>query len=234
MGDEFRTYLKEGSMLERTAPEEIVSFSNKVFVREIRVFCPLWFAALAGASNFENINDEPHKLNTCALASAAVTRNRNNKMSAYHYRMSTILFHSGVKYDDLVRLNRLGVCMSPVSFCRLQEKLGESLKAKVNVWKKDIETNMSAKSLCEEISAKQLTVEVDDMDIENKKVDLTKETLETYEAFSSQAHDEVTARMEAKKRALPLNNGGCHDEFNEHQLKAVLSDLGDEKLPLFK
>ena len=123
-------YFKEGPILERAEPEEIAAFYNKVFAREIRVFCPWWFAAVERASDIRDIDNEPGKLNSCALASAAVAHSRNSTlMTAYHYRNSTILFHSGAKHDDLVRLNRLGICMPPISFRRLQRKMGESLEA---------------------------------------------------------------------------------------------------------
>ena len=45
---------------------------------------------------------------------------RNAKASAAHYRISTITFHSGVKHDDLTRLNHIGVCMSPDSIVNMQ------------------------------------------------------------------------------------------------------------------
>ena len=38
-----------------------------------------------------------------------------------------MLFHSGVKHEDLVLLNRLGVCMSPDAAIRVQRKIGEQL-----------------------------------------------------------------------------------------------------------
>jgi hypothetical protein len=42
-------------------------------------------------------------------------------MSTLAYRMSTILFHSGVNYQDIVRLNHLlGVCMLPKRMTVLQ------------------------------------------------------------------------------------------------------------------
>ena len=57
----------------------------------------------------------------------------------YHISISVILFHSGSKHDDLVRLNRLGVCMSPKQMVRAQAEMGKQLEGKVNVWKAQIE-----------------------------------------------------------------------------------------------
>ena len=38
---------------------------------------------------------------------------KKRQASAVHYRILTIMFHSGVQHDDLTRLNHLGVCVSP-------------------------------------------------------------------------------------------------------------------------
>ena len=54
-------------------------------------------------------------VNSLALATGTIARVRNTKASSIHCRISTILFHSGVKHDDLIRLNRMGICMSPDS-----------------------------------------------------------------------------------------------------------------------
>ena len=51
--------------------------------------------------------------NSLALATAILARVRNPQASAVHYRISTILFHSGVKHDDL---NRLGVHVSRLHY----------------------------------------------------------------------------------------------------------------------
>jgi hypothetical protein len=37
--------------------------------------------------------------------------------------MSTILFHSGASYHDIIRLNHLNVCMSPKRMIVLQEEM---------------------------------------------------------------------------------------------------------------
>ena len=73
--------------------------------------------------------------NSLALATGTIARVRNTKASSIHYRISTILFHSGVKHDDLIRLNRVGICMSPDSIIRLQNKMNEQLEGRVKIWK---------------------------------------------------------------------------------------------------
>ena len=74
-----------------------------------------------------------------ALASAIICKLRNPKASALHDRISIILFRSGSKHDDLVRLNRLGVCMSPKQMLRVQAEIDKRFEKKVNVLKAQIE-----------------------------------------------------------------------------------------------
>ena len=101
--------------MEARNPDELASFSNKIFMKEVRIFCPLWFDCVRGASGLSQnaFKECGPEINSLALATATLARIRNAKASAVHYRISTIMFHSGVKHDDLRRLNHLGVCISP-------------------------------------------------------------------------------------------------------------------------
>lgn len=52
------------------------------------------------------------------------------------------MFHSGVKHDDLIRLirlNRLGVCVSPDAAVTMQKKMTKQLEGKVQIWKASME-----------------------------------------------------------------------------------------------
>ena len=40
---EFDEYIKSECMLEARNPDELAGFSNKLFMEEVRVFCPVWF-----------------------------------------------------------------------------------------------------------------------------------------------------------------------------------------------
>ena len=84
-------------------------------MKEVRIFCALWFDCVRGASGLSQnaFKECGPEINSLTLATATLVRLRNAKASAVHYRISTIMFHSGVKHDDLTRLNHLGVCMSP-------------------------------------------------------------------------------------------------------------------------
>ena len=91
-----------------------------------------------------------------ATTAAIAARCCNPKMSAVSYRLSTIIFHSGTNYHDLVRLSKFGICMHPQSIVSFEEKLGEKCNAKVQFWKKNIEGNKSAVLLLQETLQKQV------------------------------------------------------------------------------
>ena len=108
----------------------------------------------------------PKAINVMALASASLGRFRNPQLSAYAYRISTILFHAGAKHDDVLRLNHFGVCMSPQSAVALQKQMGENFDAKILNWKKSIEQTMAAVDMLEAVKIEQVPArEDDDMDI---------------------------------------------------------------------
>ena len=174
---EFDEYIKSECMLEARNPDELAGFSNKLFMEEVRVFCPVWFNCALGASG---VSEDAVKVcgpdvNSLALATATIARVRNAKASAAHYRISTILFHSGVKHDDLKRLNRLGVCMSPDSIVIMQKKMNEQLEGKLQVWKDTIVENRCALVLAREILQKQIAT----------PLDLSEESLRSYEFYST-------------------------------------------------
>ena len=75
----------------------------------MRIYCPVWFHCTLGASGLsqEDLREYGPDVNSLALA---IARLRKTKASAVHYKISAIMFHSGVKHDDLICL---GVCMSP-------------------------------------------------------------------------------------------------------------------------
>ena len=81
--------------------------------------------------------------NAIALATSVAARVRNPSMSPLSYRISGILFHNGVSNQDLSRLNRIGICMSPQMILSLQRNLGKNFDAKVLSFKKALEKNCS-------------------------------------------------------------------------------------------
>ena len=127
-------YLKSESMLLSNKPDE--GFSNTIFLEELRIFCPVVYHFVLCACGIQesDVKVKGTAANGVALATAVMCRLRNPKASALHYRISTVLFHSGAKHDDLVRLNRLGVSMSPKQMVRAQSEMSKQLEGKVNVW----------------------------------------------------------------------------------------------------
>ena len=120
-------------------------FSNAKFLEECAVSCPFWTASLKGANGVKRKSDETLKIaNSMALSTVATARARNHKMSALAYRISTILFHSGTKWEDIDRLSKLGICMSPESIVAFQTKMGGSCRVKLFTWKSEIEKRKTA------------------------------------------------------------------------------------------
>jgi hypothetical protein len=109
-------------------------------------------------------------------------------MSALAYRISIILFHSGVSHQDLIRLNRLGVCMTPDMIIKIQYELGRNFDADVLFWKKCLEGRPHATlALLNEIKEKQVPkLEEDDMQLE-VQIDISQEALSDYENYSEDA-----------------------------------------------
>ena len=105
-------------------------------------------------------------------------------MSALAYRISSILFHSGVSHQDLIHLNPLGVYMSPDMIIKLQYELGRNFDADVLFWKKCLEGRPQATlSLLYEIKEKQVPkFEENDMQLE-VQLDSSQEALSDYENY---------------------------------------------------
>ena len=146
VSSEFAEYSRSDSILKGTKPDELAGFSSKHLVEEIRIFCPLWNASVYGAWWTSTQNK-------CCCSSVAA-RARNSTMSALAYRISAVLFHSGVGYDDMRRLNRMGISMSPDIMINLQRQTGESYNSKIQVWKNTIETNRSTVEFLQESEGK--------------------------------------------------------------------------------
>ncbi len=157
---EFKSYGADSeSILNLSEPEDVASFTNKVLMEEVRVFCPFWYSMLLGAMRVgpkESVMTDISEINAAALATSSLIRVKNQTGSAYHYRISTVLFHSGTKHDDIVRLNRLGLCISPQSITRLQNKMNGQLEGKVKLWKTSIEDNKKVAMLCDDIVKYQI------------------------------------------------------------------------------
>lgn len=233
VSSEFEKYLKSGSMLDLKSPDEIAGFSNRIFIKEIKVYCPLWYTLVLGACGLKETDLKylgSYNINAAALATATLVRVRNSSLSALHYRISTILFHSGVRYEDLVRLNRLGVSVSPDSIIRLQRKMGETLESKVQVWKEEIVKNRSTLALCVEVKhCHEPSVEpTQDEGVQDDSIDTTRVTLEGHSMFTDDSFNLLIKLMdeEQQRRGELYHTKGCLD--------SVINCLQTTILPLYK
>ncbi|XP_020611971.1 uncharacterized protein LOC110050397 [Orbicella faveolata] len=208
---EFDEYMKSECMLEARNPDELAGFSNKLFMEEVRIFCPVWFHCALGASGVSQdaLKVCGPEVNSLGLATATIARVRNAKASAAHYRISTILFHSGVKHDDLTRLNRLGLCMSPDSIVTMQKKMNEQLEGKLQLWKEQIVENRSALMLAREVLQKQIAT----------PLDVSEQTLRLYEFYSATGYKALKAMLVVEKERAG------RDVYTTDCLQAVVGTL---------
>ena len=156
---EFQEYCNNAtdSVLKKSRPDYLAAFSNKVLVHEADVWCPFWMNCVRGACNVRDSSQlDVKKINAMALITSVAARGRNETMSAVAYRISAVLFHSGVKHEDLRILNKLGVCMSPDMIVQFQRKMGECCESKVGHWKREIEKAKVASLLLNEVREKQV------------------------------------------------------------------------------
>ena len=227
--NEMSEYLKSESMLLSNKPDEITGFSNTIFLEELRIFCPVVYHFVHSACGIQesDVKVKGTAANGLALATAVMCRVRYPKASALHYRISTVLFHSGAKHDDLVRLNRLGVSMSPKQMVRAQSEMGKQLEGKVIVWKSQIEERKGAELLLEEIKMKQVPdrVETDMEIITEVQVD---NTVLGYNNFTPQGHEYLLREIEVAKQRK--GESTCTDEI----LSDVERGLANSRLPLYR
>ena len=232
---EFKDYCTRSdeseSMLKQCHPTELETFSNKLFLEEVRLSCPYWMSCLLGACKVSSYGDKSiQQLNAMALSTAVAARCRNQLMSAIAYRLSIILFHSGVKFQNVLRLHKLGVCMSPKMILKMERKMGESCGRKLMFWKKEIEESKSAELLLREIKEKQVTRITtqradNDMDLE-VPVDMTESVIQEYDMFDKRVFEHCKTLVSSVKEGLTCLNGDDIDN--------AIGLLSQKKLPLYK
>jgi len=224
---EFKEYCAEktDSVLQKSSPEDLAALSNKILVHEAEVWCPLWMCCVRGACNVSNSREENDKeTNSIALSTAVAAKCRNPKMSAVSYRISTILFHSGVKQDDLKLLNKLCVCMSPQSIVELQRRMGENCEAKLLHWKKEIEKVKGAALLLKEVKQKQVGHHEDEeMRVD---VDFSARTIQTYQFYTPSVFEFCLKQLQI---------GNCDlNSLTDLDLIAATENIAKTKLPLYR
>ncbi|CAB3998266.1 Hypothetical predicted protein [Paramuricea clavata] len=237
LNKEFQEYSTSDCLLKGRSPEELIAFSSRLLVRELQVKCPVWSTCIRGACGLDmdgdSVDVDEVNLNSLALASSIIARIRNKCLSALAYRISSILYHSGTSHQDIIRLNRLGVCMSPNMILHLQRCLGENFDSKVFSWKKEIEekqSDLQVLHLLTEIAEKQLPkvqLQEDDMDLD-VVLDLHKEILKDYSSYDPEVWSTVMQVMEAEKTRRALT------DFTDEVLKCTLKKYQVVDVPYFK
>ena len=225
VGREFAQYSKSDSCLKECSPDQLRVFSNKTLCEEVRVFCPLFYAAVGGACDMRTSDEsDVHRTNALALATSALARCRNPTMSAVAYRISALLYHSGLDSRGLTRLNNLGVCMSPKRMISLQEKMADNFDYKVERWKKEITENRSVMHFLEGVINKQSPERgPDDMELE-VVIDLTESNVETTPFYSKDVYQTALTRVKPNNVA----------EVPEDKLQNTIQALRRGNLPFYK
>ena len=227
VGREFQEYCNNAtdSLLKKSRPEDLAAFSNKVLVHEAGVWCPFWMNCVKGACNVQNPSEpDIKKTNSMALITSVAARGRNPTMSAVAYRISAILCHSGVKYDDQRLLNKLGVCMSPDMIVEFQRKMGESCESKVCHWKKEIEKVKVASLLLNEVREKQVGHHEDE--IMRVQIDFSEKTIEKYNFFEPSAFKFCQENLHSV----------CNekDVLTDQDLEAAAAKIAHVNLPYYR
>ena len=186
---EAKEYSKSESCLKYNTPDQVAAFSNKILCEEIRVFCPIYsrvVRAVCGLGETSKNYDDERAVNAVALATSALIRCRNPNMYALAYRLSLILFHSGISYEDCRRLNHLGVCMSHPMVIDFQIKMSKTFDHKVMNWKREIEETKSTAMFLQEITEKQVPLRAEDDMHTEIVLGLDENTLKDYRYYSDQ------------------------------------------------
>ena len=159
-----------------------------------------------------------------------LARCRNATLSAVAYRISTILFHGGLQYRDMMRLNRLGVCMSPDSIVNFQRQLGVENDAKVLLWKKSIEENYKCLAFLQELKQKQGPIcDEDDMMVDIE-YDFSDATVRSYTSYAPGVYQHCNQLFQT----LLGMKGNTVAVISDQLLDAALNVLRKEKLPKYK
>ena len=224
---EFTEYSQFDSCLKITSRDQLGVFSNRALVKELPVQCPIFYSVVTGACKDAS---DLSSINAITLATSSLARTRNSTMSAVAYRISCILYHSGISSKDALRLNRLGISMSPDMVISMHHKMGENFDHKVHLWKKTIEENLTSRKLIEEIKVQQIQdLQSDDMEID---VNLEEVKLSEYKWYSRETYKRSMSLLEAERNF----EGASFTEQDvlERCINGALNKLKEEKLPLYR
>ena len=152
---EFKWFCHSNSTLTMKSPEQIVNYTNKSLLDETSKKCPIYYSCILGTAGLIGKQKEMDwkTVNATAAATAVLAKKRNARMSAFAYRVSSILIHSGAKTADFTRLNRLGICMSHTETVKKQKEMGENFDAHVLRWKEEVENEKATTNATASVEA---------------------------------------------------------------------------------
>ena len=212
LNSELKNYCSSDSVLKHRSPKELIAFSNCLLVKEVSCV-----SGACGVNIKENCELSPK--NAIALVTSVTARVRNKSMFALAYTISSILFHSGVLHQDLTRLNRLCICMSPKMIVGLQRSLGENFDAKIQSYKRTLESKPTETlQLLDEIKRRQV----------GDAIDVVEDSLKQYDSFSVTAFAEATRMLEEEKVKRDVDN------ISVEVLDQVISGHKKLNFPFFK
>ena len=192
------------------------------------MYLPLWNACIRGSCGTDLEGDKT-ATNIIALATATVARHRVKDLSAFHYRISTLLCHGGISFEGAVQLNRLRICMSPQQMVHLQRVMGKDHDAKVQMWKNNLEKNESACLFLQEVMKKQFPpLSDDDMDLV-RFADFQENSVKNYRFYSKNL-------MKICLSEISLTQAGQGRRGSAHRRCRQQSSIGiqTERTPFYK
>jgi hypothetical protein len=231
VNQELKIFCKSEIILKGKQVDQLKAFSNKILQKETEDL-PFWNACIRGSCGVQ-LDDELERktTNTIALASATIARHRVSDLSAYHYRISTALCYSGISFDGAVRLNRLGICMSPQQMVHLQRVIGKDHYAKALVWKKELQSNLAACSLLQEVIDKQFPPLAEDDMVVERVADLHIDTYNFYEREVMETCKSAISEAQVKLGGSPLASLSV---LTEDEIWGALLILKCQNLPFYK
>ncbi|CAB3991855.1 Hypothetical predicted protein [Paramuricea clavata] len=218
-------YSNFDSCLKFTTPDQLAAYSNKVLCKEVSMECPIYNAVVTCACKASSSCNEIATTNAIALPTSAIAKVVNPTMSAVAYRISTVLFHSGISHVDVQHLNRLGICMSSDSVINLHKRMGENFDYAAKKWKKEIEENNSTLLFVREIEGKMLN-RSNDMHLDTT-LNLDEDSLKALKYCTPEVYDRTLPLLESERQRLGEDtlNESCFNGSESKIAKCKTSNI---------
>ena len=145
-----------------------------------------------------------------------------------------MLIHSGASYQDITRLNKLGMCMCPKSTVEMQHQMGKNFDANVLRWKSSIEDTKNSLQFLNEVIDKQKPVLEDNcMDWESV-IDMQEKTEQSYKSYHPGVNNKVVDSLKANENEHYMASPRTDFKFTEETLLRDICVLENKSVPLYK